>query len=87
MTKAITFDYYMSTDAAGQTLASAAEEIADGGAGALLHEYTANLSGKFLSTAAGLAEVDVTETGISLYFNVIMTDGSVTTSSILTWAS
>ena len=87
VTKAITFDYYMSTDAAGQTLASAAEEIADGGAGALLHEYTANLSGKFLSTAAGLAEVDVTETGIALYFNVIMPDGSVTTSSIVTWAS
>ena len=87
VSKAITFDYYLSTDSAGQTLASAGEEIADGGAGALLHEYTANLSGKYLSTAAGLAEVDVTETGIALYFNVIMPDGSVTTSSVLTWAS
>lgn len=85
--KTVAFDYYMSTDAAGATLASAAEEIADGGAGALLHEYTANLSGKFITTAAGLAEVDVTETGIALYFNVIMPDGSITTSSVLTWAS
>ena len=32
-------------------------------------------------------KIDVTETGIALYFNVIMPDGSVTTSSILTWAS
>tara|TARA_R100000152_G_C6759147_1_gene183060 strand:+ start:490 stop:1002 length:513 start_codon:yes stop_codon:yes gene_type:complete len=87
VSKAITFDYYLSSDAAGQTLASAATEIADGGAGALLHEYTADLSGKFITTAAGLAEVDVTATGVALYFNVIMPDGSVTTSSVLTWAS
>ena len=86
MAEVISFDYYLSTDAAGATVATAAESIADGGAGALLIEYVAEVSGKAITNAAGLAEIDVADSAVALYLNVVMPDGSITTSGVCTWS-
>ena len=86
--KVVCFDFYLSTDSAGLASAVATEAIADGGAGGInINLGTAAICGKGITDAAGLCEIDVTETGIALYFNVILPDGSLTTSAVCTWAS
>ena len=86
VTKAIPFDYYISTDSAGATVAGASEGITDAGKGFLLGEFTQHISGRFVSDATGAAEVNVADSAIALYFNVIAPDGNIFTSGICTWS-
>ena len=69
----IAFDFYISSVATGLDLDAAASGITDGGAGHIVVEYVAQQSGKAVTNAAGLCDIDVADAGADvLYLVVIM---------------
>ena len=83
----VSFNYYISSDAAGLALDSAVTTIADGGAGVII-PITANLSGVGITDATGTCEMDITEAGAdTIYLVVTQPDGRIVVSSAVTWAA
>lgn len=81
------FYMWLSDDAGG---ALAAAGPSGGGAigthGIILEEFTADTSFQVLSGADGAFDIDFTEAGaLTLYLNALLPDGTIVTSSILTW--
>ena len=85
----VAFDYYISSDAAGLAGDVAISDIVDGGAGSIINEYTANLSGKAVTDATGLCDLDLTEAGADVIYLVVINpnDGRLTVSGSMTFAA
>ena len=85
----VAFDYYISSDAAGLLADAAITTIADGGAGSLVGPYTAHQSGKAVTNAAGLCDLDLTEAGADIIHLVVVSpsDGRLTVSGSMTFAA
>jgi hypothetical protein len=79
---------YLSTDAAGQTLASAPSGgIAIGTDGTILVEEVANVVLSAVTEADGSIDFDLTEASTGTwYLNVILPNGKVVTSDAITFA-
>ena len=78
--------FYLSSDAAGITPATVTT-IAAGASGGVTDATTS--SGVLITTAAGLGIISLTAgTGaVTRYLNVIMPNGEIVTSSVITWAA
>lgn len=85
------YGFYMwLSDAAGGALAAAGPS--GGGAigtdGIILEEFTADKSYQVLSDATGAFDIDFTEAGaLTLYLNALLPDGTIVSSTVLTWAA
>lgn len=82
------FPWYLSGDAGGDTIASAAPSggIAIGTDGLLL-EWTANLSGYVISEADGDIDVTLTDTGTpTFYLVLVLPNGALAVSGAITFA-
>lgn len=79
--------WYLSSDAAGQTIPSAPSGgIAIGTDGTLI-EWAANLSGLVISEADGDIDVDITDTGTpTFYLHLVLPDGRLASSGAITFA-
>ena len=85
VTHPVSFNYYVSSDAAGLALDTAVTTIADGGAGVIV-PITANQSGLGITDATGTCEIDITEAGAdTVYLVVTMPDGRIVVSSAVVW--
>jgi len=85
--KAIGFTLYMSSDSAGQTLASAPSTLAVGTDGTILVEHTANVVMTCISEADGDFDIDITDTATAATFvNVLLPTGKIVTSTALSWS-
>ena len=85
VTHPVSFNYYISSDAAGLALDSAVTTIADGGAGVII-PITANLSGVGITDATGTCEMDITEAGAdTIYLVVTQPDGRIVVSAAVAW--
>ena len=84
----VAFDWYLSDDAAGDSIAGTAPDggLAIGTDGLLL-EHTANLSGMATTEVDGHLDIDVGETGIDTWFLVcVAPDGQLYVSPAITFA-
>tara|TARA_Y100001973_G_C5203532_1_gene339643 strand:+ start:464 stop:946 length:483 start_codon:yes stop_codon:yes gene_type:complete len=85
VTHPVSFNYYVSSDAAGLALDTAVTTIADGGAGVIV-PITANQSGIGITDATGTCEIDITEAGAdTVYLVVTLPDGRIVVSSAVVW--
>jgi hypothetical protein len=87
--EAIALPFYFSSDSSGQVPLTTAVDggIAIGTDGALL-EWTANISGLLITEADGDCDIDVTDAGaFTSYLNIVLPDGSLVTSAVLTHAA
>ena len=84
----IAFDWYVSSLSTGLDLDTAVSAVTDGGAGHIVKEYTANQSGKAVTNAAGLCDLDIADAGADVvYLVIVMPDGRLTISGSMTWAA
>ena len=88
MTVAAVLPWYLSSDAAGQTIASATSGgIAIGTDGTLI-EWTNNLSGMVISEADGDIDVTLTEAGAGTwYLHLVLPGGRLASSGAITFAA
>ena len=86
-TEAVVSHVYITTDAAGQTLASVASAV--GTDGAILNTITASVASYVcVSEADGDLDLDVTKAGAyTAYLHVVNPDGTLTTSSVLNFGA
>lgn len=79
---------YLSTDAAGLTPATTPPQTSLlAGTNGKLTKWTANLSGFFVTTAAGLIDVNITDTGTpTFYVVVVLPNGGLAVSGAVTFA-
>ena len=89
LTYPVAFDFYISSLSTGLDLDSAATGITDGGAGHIIVEYVAQQSGKAVTNAVGLCDIDVVDAGADvLYLVVVMpNDGRLIVSTSMTYAA
>lgn len=79
--------YYLSSDAAGDTLAADPGTTAIGTDGTILAEHTDDIVGMVLTEADGTFDLDITSVGTpTVYLNVILPSGRVFTSEAITFA-
>ena len=84
----VAFDWYISSLSTGLALDAAITTVADGGAGAITGVYTAHQSGKAVTDATGLCDLDLTEAGADvIYLVVVSPDGRITVSGSMTFAA
>jgi len=87
VTEAIAFELYLSSDTAGQALATAPSTLAVGTDGTLLVEYTANQVALCLTEADGDFDINITDTAtIASYVNIILPSGQVVISTAISWS-
>lgn len=88
MAVASCISWYLSSDAAGQVIASAPSGgIAIDGDG-LLQEFTTNVAGLMTSEADGDVAVTITDTATrDMYLNLVMPDGAIVTSGTLAFST
>ena len=85
-TEAVSSYVYFTTDAAGQTLASIAAAI--GTDGTVIATDTSAVAYRCVSEADGDLDLDVTKAGAyTAYMHVINPDGTLTTSSVMTFGA
>ncbi len=79
---------YFSDDAAGQTLATTAiDTVAVGTDGTIVKEVTAGKQYDVVSEADGDLDLDLTQNAAdTLYMQIVAPDGTLVTSSAITWA-
>lgn len=88
ISEAVAMFWYLSADAAGQTIATAHSGGAAIGTDGFLIEWTANLSGLVISEADGDIDITFTEAGaLTTYLNLVAPDGKVYTSGAITHAA
>lgn len=80
----VSLRWYLATDSAGLTPATAAPDgVAAGTDGALI-EYAANLSGEVVTEADGDFDIAITEAASSsLYLVIVLPDGSLRVSDVI----
>ena len=79
--------YYLSTDSAGDTMATDPGTVAAGTDGTVIAEWVDDVCGVVKSETDGDIDIAVTHTGASAYYlNVIMPSGRVVTSGIVQFA-
>jgi hypothetical protein len=79
--------YWLSSDSAGQVIASAPDGGIAIGTDGLLIEWTANVSGLVISETDGDIDIDVTSTSTSTwYLNLGLGNGKFVTSDAITFA-
>lgn len=87
ISEAVGLLWYLSADAAGQTIATAHSGGCAIGTDGFLIEWTANLSGMVISEADGDIDITFTEAGaLTVYLNLVMPDGKIYTSPAITHA-
>ena len=87
VTEAIGFMLYLSSDSAGQTLATAPSTLAVGTDGTILVEHTANVVMSCISEADGDFDINITDTATAASFvNVLLPTGKIVTSDALSWS-
>lgn len=85
MAVAVAVPWYLSSDAAGQAISTAHDGGAAIGTDGLLIEWTANVAGLLISEADGDADIVFTDSGaFTAYLNLVMPDGSIVTSDVIT---
>jgi len=87
----IVFHWFLSTDATAQTLCTDSTdvtEIAIKANGAILVEDSTNVMGVTITEATGLADFTITVAdGRNVVLNVVMPNGKLLQSEVLTWDS
>lgn len=85
--EAVCVPWYLSSDAAGQAIASAPDGGIAIGTDGLLIEWTANVAGLAICEADGDLDVTLTESSTGTwYLNLVAPDGKVYTSGAITFA-
>ena len=80
--------FYLSSDAAGQVIASATSGGIAAGTDGTIIEWTANLSGMMISEADGDIDVVLTEAGAGTwYLNLVLPGGKIVTSGAITFSA
>lgn len=80
--------WYLSSDASGQSIASAPSGGVAIGTDGLLQEWTTNVSGLVTCETDGDIDINITETGDpSYYLNLVMPDGKLITSGEIDFVS
>ena len=80
--------WYLSSDAAGQVIATAPSGGIAIGVDGLLQEFTANVAGLVTSEADGDFDVEITDTATrTMYLNIIMPTGAIVTSGALAFST
>jgi len=75
--------YYLSSDAAGDTPVTADTDISIGTNGVILHELVADRSGIAKTNATGQIDLDIEDTGVlTHYLNIILPDRIITSTAI-----
>lgn len=79
---------YLSTDSTGLTPATTPPQTSlAAGTNGKLTKWTANLSGFFVTTAAGLLDVNITDTGTpTFYVVIVLPNGSLAVSGAVTFS-
>lgn len=78
------FKWYLSSDAAGLVIAAAPSSGIAIGTNGLLIEEVADVAGLGITTATGLLDVTLNDSGShNFYFNVVLPSGKVVTSGII----
>jgi len=88
MGEAVAVPWYFSSDAAGQVIATAGSGGVAIGTDGFLIEWTADLSGLMISEADGDVDIVITEAGaLDMYLNLVMPNGRIVTSSIISFSA
>lgn len=84
----VAVNWYLSSDANGDAVATAPDGGAAIGTDGVLIEWTANLSGLLISESDGDADVTLTESGAGTWYLVlVMPDGKLVVSDAITFAA
>lgn len=79
--------FYLSSDSAGQAIASAPSGGIAIGTDGLMIEWTTNVAGLLISEADGDIDINFSEAGAGTwYLNLVMPDGRIITSGAITFA-
>ena len=88
MAAAVHAHVYFTDDAAGQTLPTALDTVAIGTDGTLVSTDTTGIAFTFASEADGDLDIDCTQNAAdTLYMHIVCPDGSLKTSSVITFGA